>query len=165
MQKYYEEHASNKPLKEYDLLDSDLEVASPEEIVYASDEAPLIGTYNLKNGIAAILSNGNNEYVLGHFTTDFNLSILSMVSKINIEAPLRIIIIPGTAILSQSVESLITFLTNKNSTLLYHFEVEVVALPDYDNIEKSGIGFAYDTRANIFLKPNYSELFSEIRRS
>lgn len=165
MKKYYEEHNNHQLLKDYDFLDSDLEVASLEEVVYASDEAPLIGTYNLKNGIAVILSNGNNEYILGHFTTEFNLSIFSMLNKINIVKPLKVIIVPGTEILSQSIEDIVTFLTNKNSVLLYNFEVEVINLQEYDNAEKTGIGFAYDTRSNKFLKPNYNEMLSSTRRS
>lgn len=60
MKKFYEEYPNNKPLKNYDELDADLEVASPNEVVYASDEAPIIGTYNLKNGIAVILINGDS---------------------------------------------------------------------------------------------------------
>lgn len=163
MKKFYEEYPNNKPLKNYDELDADLEVASPNEVVYASDEAPIIGTYNLKNGIAVILINGDSEYALGHFTNDFNLSIYSMLTNINLTPPLKIIIIPGSNILSQVITDLITFLKNKNNVMLYNFEVEVNNLQDYDNPEKTGIGFAYDTRTQNYLKPNYIEMLSPRR--
>lgn len=163
MKKFYEEYPSNKPLKSYDELSADLEVASPNEIVYASVEAPIIGTYNLKNGIAVILINGDNEHALGHFTSDFNLSIYSMLTNINLTSPLKIIIIPGSNTLSQVITDLITFLKNKNNVMLYNFDVEVANLQDYDMKELEGIGFAYDTRTKKYLKPNYSAMLSPRR--
>ena len=157
MKRYYEEHPNNEPLKGYDTIDIEkLEFTPPEDIVYSSDETPLLGTFN---GIAVIIKGDSGETALGHFLSDFDFSTYSMLNGVDTSGHLKILVIPGTSILSERVNNYLTFLHNKNNLTLYNFEVNLINLANYDE-NGFGIDFAYDTRTGQFLKPNYSEILS-----
>lgn len=163
MKKFYEEYPNNEPIKSSDYIDSTkMSIASINEIVYTEESKTFLGTSNITNGVGIIITNGNNEYALGHFTSDYELSIYSMLNKISFQKPFKIQVIPGSNMSLTGFDAIITFLLNKNNVTLYDFEVEVLNLKHFAN-ESGGIDIAIDTETSTLLKPDYQNLISSRR--
>lgn len=156
MQKFYDINVDNDAPKNIDDIDTaKIAIASCGSFV-TNKESDIIGTYDLDMGIAIIISDVEDNYVLGHFLDNFNINIYAMLDSLNTKSHLTLMVIPGALATTQSVNDVLVFLRGMPNMMLYQFETNIVNLGNY--IEDDKIDFAFDTETKEFLKPNYVKI-------
>lgn len=158
MNTYYDFHKNKNKLKEIDEINLELmKTAEMNTYVKATTEKPILGTYGLGPCLGLIISDEKN-YCLGHIGTEYQDIILRMFKEMQTEN-IKITIIPGTL----TTLSKINEIKNYIKLFPYNIECELKDLGAYTNKQCEGIEFAYDTRTNEFLKPDFDK-YIEMKR-
>ncbi len=165
MESYYDLNSQNLPLKLEDNISlNNINIASMNEVVYATPENPIIGAYALATCLGIIITDGHGHYALGHILNDYDLLIHKMLKQMENTNALKVSLIPGKNTTKNKLEEIIKHLSNHKKFLYYDFEIEIKDLRNYENQRFHSIEFAYNTKTNEYLKPNYDELILSNRR-
>lgn len=165
MKSYYDLHPTNlPPEKESTIKLEEIRIANMNEIVFASDNHPIIGTYALATCVGIIMTDNKGNYCLGHILNDYDILINDMLKPMQNKENISVTIIPGTYTTPEKLEEIITFLNNREMFLPYNFAITIKKLKHFENQKFHSIEFAYDTTKNEFIKPNYDDLIFSNRR-
>ena len=158
LETYYENNL-DKP-KDISNVNFDLlAVASMNEYVLASTDKPILGTTALASCTGIIIYDKNGNYSLGHLSTNYKNVIEGMVNNIDKNSKIKVIIIPGFYTTPRKIYEIKEFL--KLDYAEHDFEIEIKILNEYINKEFTSIEFAFDTRTEEFIMPNYNEYFKK----
>lgn len=165
MKSYYDLNPSSLPPEKESQVDLEqIKIAGMNEIVIATDDYPIIGTYALATCVGIIITDKRGTYALGHILNDYDILIKEMLKPMQNKNPLSVTLIPGTKTSKEKLEEIIKFLNNRKIFLTYDFDIEIKNLKHFENGRFHSIEFAYDTSKQEFLKPNYDELILSNRR-